>query len=309
MLDVNNAKDIATRLLWRNSLVLTKHKPEIFIVLGLIGVAKSSIMLYEAAPKARALLKEAQNEIITIQQAKEIYVIEKYSNTDYYKDLGITYSHTSIDLAKLLLPGILLGGLSVGLVWGAHGIMKQRNIALMAAYKALDEGFKNYRRRVIEELGEEKDEQFRYGLQKKVIEIDETDEKGKTKKVKKTVTVTDPNGYSIYAKFFDESSERWNKIPEYSMIFLKAQQNFANDMLHSRGHLFLNEVYDALDIKRTDAGSVVGWCLGEGDNFVDFGIFEANSYNPRPRARAFVNGYEQNILLDFNVDGVIWNLI
>jgi len=309
MLELDNVKDIATRLFWRNSLVLKKHSPEIFIVLGITGVIQSTIMLYKAAPKAKALLKEAQNEIITIQQAKEIYVIEKYSTSDYYKDLGITYSHTSIDLAKLLLPGILLGGLSVGLIWGAHGIMKQRNLALMAAYKALDEGFKNYRRRVVEELGEDKDEQFRYGLKKKTIEIEETDEKGKTKKVKKTITVTDPNSYSIYARFFDEASERWNKIPEYSLIFLKAQQNFANDLLHSRGHLFLNEVYDALDIPRSKAGSVVGWCIGEGDNCVDFGIFEADSYNPRPRARAFVNGYEANILLDFNVDGVIYNLI
>lgn len=309
MFNLDTITSQGTRLFWRNSLLLKKHSPEIFIVLGIIGVGKSAIMLHEAVPKARLLLDEAKREIVTIQQAKEIYVVEKYSESDYRKDLMITYSHTSVDLVKTLMPGILLGGLSIGLIWGAHKIMSNRNLALMAAYKALDEGFKKYRERVVEELGAEKDEQFRYGVVKKTIDVDVIDEKGKTKKVKKTIAVADPNGYSVYARFFDEASDRWNKIPEFSLIFLKAQQNYANDLLHTRGHVFLNEVYDALDIPRTQAGSVVGWCIGEGDNFVDFGIFEANTYEPKPRARAFVNGYEPNILLDFNVDGVIWNLI
>lgn len=305
MLNLDNLSEQGARLFYRNQLLLKKHAPEIFIIFGIAGVAKSAIMLYKAAPKARLLIDEAKNEIVQINQIKEIYKVEKYSKADYYKDLGITYSHVSVDLAKTLLPGILLGGLSVGLIWGAHGIMKNRNLALMAAYKAIDEGFKDYRRRVVKELGQEKDWQFRYGVEEKTVEVEETDEKGKTKKVKKVVRTLDPNGHSIYARFFDETCSEWNKVPEYNIIALKCKQNFANDMLHARGHLFLNEVYDALGIPRTQAGAVVGWCLGEGDNFVDFGIFDGDSF----KVREFVNGYEPAILLDFNVDGVIHDLI
>jgi hypothetical protein len=80
-----------------------------------------------------------------------------------------------------------------------------------------------------------------------------------------------------------------------------------NDLLISRGHMFLNEVYDALGLERTKAGSVVGWIIShDGDNYVDFGIFtdkDARQY------RDFVNGRSNAILLDFNVDGVIYDKI
>ena len=85
-------------------------------------------------------------------------------------------------------------------------------------------------------------------------------------------------------------------------------ETFANDLLKARGRLFLNEVYRMLGIDETKAGQVVGWVYNPdnptGDNFVDFGIYNMQ----RERVRAFVNGYEPNILLDFNVDGVIWDL-
>ena len=77
--------------------------------------------------------------------------------------------------------------------------------------------------------------------------------------------------------------------------------NLANDKLHAHGHLFLNEVYDMLDIPRSKAGQVVGWVhTKEKPAYVDFGIFETYKKN-----RDFVNGYERCILLDFNVTGNI----
>ena len=90
------------------------------------------------------------------------------------------------------------------------------------------------------------------------------------------------------------------------MLFLRTQQNYANDLLKARGHLFLNEVYSMLGIPHTSAGAIVWWTIGAGgDNYVDFGIFTRDSQV----VREFVNGYERSILLDFNVDGVIWDMI
>ena len=60
-----------------------------------------------------------------------------------------------------------------------------------------------------------------------------------------------------------------------------------------------------LGIPRSQAGAVVGWVLGEGDDYIDFGMFDGNNM----ATRDFVNGYERSILLDFNVDGVIYDLI
>ena len=116
-------------------------------------------------------------------------------------------------------------------------------------------------------------------------------------------------GYSDYAKFFDEGCREWDKDPEYNLTFLKCQENYANDLLKSKGHLFLNEVYDMLGIPRTKAGQIVGWIYDEenpiGDNYVDFGIYDVY----KEANRNFVNGYERNILLDFNVDGDILSKI
>jgi hypothetical protein len=86
-------------------------------------------------------------------------------------------------------------------------------------------------------------------------------------------------------------------------LFVTCQQNYLNHVLQVRGHVFLNEAYDALGLERSTAGAVVGWVMGDnGDNYIDFGIFEAQN------AR-FVNGSERSILLDFNVDGVIYDKI
>jgi hypothetical protein len=119
----------------------------------------------------------------------------------------------------------------------------------------------------------------------------------------KTPEVNDDRLYvSSYARFFDESCPSWTNDPEMNVMFLKAQQHYANMLLQSRGHLFLNEVYDMLGLPRTKAGQIVGWMYDtespSGDNCVDFDLH--SQHNER-----FVNGYEKSALLDFNVDGVI----
>jgi hypothetical protein len=117
------------------------------------------------------------------------------------------------------------------------------------------------------------------------------------------IKVVDPNKWSPYARWFDEASRQWKKDPELNRLFVQCQQNYMNQLLQTRGHVFLNEVYDALDIERSKQGQSVGWVLGgNGDNHIDFGVYEAHS-------AAFVNGREKSILLDFNVDGVILDMI
>ena len=90
-------------------------------------------------------------------------------------------------------------------------------------------------------------------------------------------------------------------------MFLRAQENYANDKRRRYGHVFLNEVYELLGIPHSQAGAVVGWVRDSevGDGYISFGIYDYTDAN----ARQFVNGYESAILLDFNVDGTIWDLI
>jgi hypothetical protein len=196
------------------------------------------------------------------------------------------------------VPAVAVGVVSIGCLTGSHYILTQRNVGLTAAYAAIEKSYAEYRKRVTEEVGVEREVELRQG-----VDIRETVKKskdGKSVEISKS-----PVGHSVYARFFDEYSKSWNKDPEYNSVFLNCQQNYANDLLRTRGHLFLNEVYDMLGIERSKAGAVVGWVISDdGDNFVDFGMYQDNE-----RVRSFVNGRESSILLDFNVDGVIYDKI
>ena len=300
-----------TRTLNRVGLKLKKHSPEILVVTGVVGTVASAVMACKATTKIDEVLAETKDNIDkTKDYVEKKGFSEKYTEEDYKKDLTIFYAKGGLELVKLYAPSVALGALSITAILSGHNVLRKRNVALAAAYATVEKGFKEYRGRVVERFGEELDRELKYNIKAKEVEETSVDEKtGEEKVTKKTVNVADPNNYSSYARFFDDGCAGWTKDPEYNLMFLKNQQRYANDLLKSRGHLFLNEVYDMLGIPRTKAGQVVGWIYDEeypnGDNFVDFGIYDL--YNEK--ARDFVNGYERTILLDFNVDGDIMNLI
>jgi hypothetical protein len=310
---LQNIKTGLSRMTGRSGLLLKKHSPEILMTVGVVGIVTSTVMTCKATLKVDGVLdnydeKKGKIEKVRLAEAeKEKIGIEeiKYTDKDYRKDLVVIKTQTAAKFVKLYGPSVTLGVASIGCILGAHNIMRKRNLAVIAAYKAVEQSFSDYRKRVVDEFGEEKDRLFKNGIKQEKVTVVETDENGKSKKTQKTVETIDPNGISEYARFFDESCSQWDKNSDYNLAFLKCQQNTANDLLHSRGHIFLNEVYDMLGIPRSKAGAVVGWVEGTGDDYVDFGIFDGDNM----KARDFVNGYERSILLDFNVSGMIYDLI
>ena len=302
----NNLVNSATRTLNRAGLKLKKHSPEIMVTAGVVGVVTSAVMTCKATTKAGSIIEEKNSEMAKIHKVAETVDASEYSEQDLKKDTAIVYVQTGIKFAKLYGPSVALGVVSIASILAGHNILRKRNFALAAAYTAVDTSFKEYRSRVVDRFGKELDRELKYNIKAQEVEETVVNEKtGKEKKVKKTVEVADPNTYSDYARFFEDGCNGWSKNPEFNLMFLKNQQSYANDLLKTRGHLFLNEVYDLLGIPRTQAGNVVGWIYDEehpnGDNFVDFGIYDTN----KAKNRDFVNGYERTILLDFNVDGDI----
>lgn len=292
-------------------LQIKKYSPEILVGVGIVGTVASAVMACKATTKVNDILEDTKEKVDQVHMvvADENIPEEKYSEEDAKKDLAIIYVQSGIKLAKLYAPSVILGTLSIGCMLTSNNILRKRNIALAAAYTAVDTSFKEYRNRVVERFGKEIDRELKYNIKaKKITETVIDEETGEEKKVKETVAVLDnPTQYSDYARFFDELNPNYEKDAEFNMMFLRSRQQYANDLLQSRGHLFLNEVYDMLDIPRSKAGAVVGWIYNSenGDNYVDFGLTDVR----RKGVREFVNGYERAILLDFNVDGVIWDLI
>jgi hypothetical protein len=286
-----------TRKVARASLLTQKNSPGILFGVGIVGVVGSTVLACRATLKMEEILSEGKDKM---DMARNLEHAE-YSEIDRRRDLTLIRTQTGVKIVRAYAPAIIVGGLSIAALTKSHDILTKRNAALTAAYAALDRGFREYRARVIAKYGEEEDRNLRYGT-REVKTIDP-----ETKEEKLSVRVA-PGEPSIYARFFDNNSTMWSKNPEYNLILLKAQQNYANDLLKARGHVFLNEVYDMLGIERTKAGAVVGWILsgnGETDNFVNFGVFDGRTQ----AARDFVNGFEGAILLDFNVDGVIFDKI
>lgn len=308
-----------TRTFNKAAFKFKKHSPEILVVAGVVGVVGSTVMACKATTKVNDILDDTKDQLDKIHEAGErlengetlmLKDGEEYTVEQNKKDLTIVYAQTALKFAKLYAPSVIIGGLSITAILTGHNITRKRNIALAAAYTAVDKSFKEYRGRVVERFGEALDKELKYGIKSKEVDEVVTNEDGTESVVKKTVDVVDatnPMNVSEYARFFDDGCAGWTKDPEYNLMFLRDQQRYANDLLKSKGHLFLNEVYDLLGIPRTKAGQIVGWIYDEkhpnGDNFVDFGIYDTN----KTANRDFVNGYERTILLDFNVDGNIWD--
>lgn len=281
---------------------LKKHSPEILVVAGIAGTVVSAVLACKATTKVAEILDETKGTLDTIHDGMETGAIngQEYTTEDGKKDTVVVYAQTGMKLAKLYGPAIILGTLSITSILASNNILRKRNVALGAAYAAIDKSFKEYRGRVIERFGEQVDTELKYGIKaKKFEEIEVDPETGKEKKVKKTVMVADPNLQSDYAVYFDSKSRNYETNPDYNRMFLKAQQAFANDKLQTRGHLFLNEVLDDLDLPRTPAGQIVGWTKDGPDGYVNFRIVEVERETEDGR-------HEPTLLLDFNVEGNIW---
>lgn len=271
-----------------------KWAPEILTTAGVVGVVASAVM----ASKATLKLEE---KIALIERGKEA-VAERskdddYSEKDRRNDLTYIYVRGGMDIVKLYLPSVTLGVASLAMILSSHGIMRKRNAGLVAAYKALETTFGGYKDRVVDYLGVDKARELEYDYELTNTE----DESGESKEI-----AVRRGGMSPYARYFEEAtSTAWDRLPDYNLQYLRAQQNFANDRLRIRGHVFLNEVYQALGLPHTKEGAVVGWVLGNGDDYIDFGLPERGS----EEERAYFFHEELSILLDFNVDGVIFDLI
>ena len=298
-----------SRTLCKAGLKLKKHSPEILVVGGVVGLVTSGVMACKATTKLSAILDDSKEQIELFDKvaANPEMVKEEYTVEDAEKDKKIVKVQTAVKVAKLYAPSIAVGVVSIGAIFASNNIMRKRNVALGAAYATVDRAFKDYRNRVVDRFGEELDKELRYNLKTKEVKETVEDENGKKKTVKRNIKYMDSAMPSEFAVIYDDGCAGWTKDPEDNKFFLIQQQRYANERLKRRGYLSLNEVYELLGFPSTKAGQVVGWLYDckdpnyKGDNFVDFGLYNVDC---EPN-RDFVNGYERNIILDFNVAPII----
>lgn len=291
----------------RQVLTFKKNSPGIMFGAGVAFAAIATVKACQATLKVEGILQEAEKTKI---EMAEVHATRptKYRLEDLQRDERLIKVHVARDLTKLYAVPVALGVVSIGLLTGAHVALTKRNVALAAAYAGLDKIFNEYRTRVRDELGDEKDAEFRYGVKYK--EVVETFPDG-GHEVKTVKRVGLEGRESMYAKIFDQGNVNFDDRDEYNRTFLWMQQCFFNNRLQAKGHLMLNDVYDDLGMPRTTAGAVVGWVKGgnglttAGDGYVDLGCFDPETQE----IKQFMRGDEGAIWIDPNVDGEVYKLL
>ena len=297
---------ISTRIA-KQALLAQKNSPRLLFVGGI------ALMGATVVTSARATL-QLGDVLACIVDDREAVADAQVRNPDKYSDRDIQKLNMYITLkgaaniAKLYLPSIALGVAAVACLTSSHNQLSRRNAGLSAALAATERALDNYRGRIRENLGEDKELELWRGVQteEKVV----LDDEGRETKSKTKVKVG--GGYSPYARIWGrDTSNEWDPRSEYNLAKLRSVQNLCTMRLNHRGHLFLNEVFDELGLDRTAAGAVVGWkslANGGADGFVDLGVLGTNPQEELTYLD-FATGREDHLLLDFNVDGEIWREI
>ena len=282
---------IVTRLAGRAGLVLSKHAPTILTAAGTAGFIGTTILASKATLKVEETIAEETALLVKVHEAHDDGKLE---DKDALHDKVILYTRMTTKLAKLYAPALILGAASIVSLATGHGIMLKRNASLAAAYAAVDQAFKTYKKKV----------ESKFGKDAVIDALVSTAEEDLTKNELTMEAIAAVDGVSPYGVIFDETNNNWSADEDLSMLHLKCQQQYANDILQTRGHIFLNEVYKMLGFPHTPAGAVTGWVKGNGDDFVDFNIFEGTFEGEDEKGRTVTKW-----ALDFNVDGVMYDKI
>jgi len=295
---VNIPSSNLTRVVGRHILKAKAHSPAIFFAAGVAGVVGGTVLACRATLDLHETIDGIQEDLEAAKatRAQASTTMVKAANRDVAK----TYVGGAYKVGKLYAPSVLLTAAGLASLTGSHVILTRRNAAVTAAYAAVAKSYDEYRGRVREEIGVEEE----LTLYRK---IEWADVEGSDGMIQEPANAPGSWG-NPYTRFFDESNPNWTNNRDINLFFLECQERYYNQLLQSRGHVFLNEVYQNIGIPHSKEGQAVGWLLdndndGEGDNYIDFGVYEA--YSPTPNE----DNRNPMIVLDFNVDGVIWNRI
>lgn len=302
---------------------IVKHSPEILMGLGAVSFVGTVIVASKETVKAQDILIDHEDELLYLESC---YDMNELDEKAYKKSRRGVYFNTGKLMVKNYIPAVTFGAVTMASFFGAFGIMKKRYATLLVAYSALEESFRTYRQRVIEDKGLDADIYYLTGAKPKEITV--KDDEGNKKKV---TSLTLPNGaiaspYVIKFSKYNENGERniqWNNSESLNYSYVKGQIEYMNDIIWQRtvfddngnvkirGSFLLNEARELLGESINDTGAVVGWRLSNGEygcnGYIKCNFIEAKEtiYDPEVGEEVEL----PCIFWDPNVDGMIYDLI
>ena len=290
----------------RTSMSIKHNAPDILVTTGIVGMISSTVLACKATPKVETIISECKKSLMDVEDTL-MEDREDYTEKDGVKDRRLLKIQAGVAIGKAYLPAVVLTSVSIASILKSHNILKHRLASVSTALGTMTTAFIAYRERVAAKYGEEEEHDIRYNVKTETVD-------GATKKDKKTVKKSVSGLESPYSEFFMQDNLNWEKDALSNIMFLKSRQQYANDLLRANHKVYLNEVLDMLGMRKTDAGQMVGWIYdpenpkAEGDNYIDFGISQyfLNSEKIVDINDGIHDIDEPVILLDFNVDGVVW---
>lgn len=296
------------------------HSPELLIGAGVVGLVGAAVVAVRRGVRWHTAAKtEIVHDLETIKKAEGS---PQYTHEDRVRDYARVIGKGVWSFTQIYGPSVAVGAASVVSILAGTGVLKGRLAAMTSAAATAQAALERYRSRVREKLGEDADYEFAYEVSAKKAKIKHEDG---TKESLVTYHLVPSSGEwmaaSPYSRLWDENAMEWCANRDIQFLTLRSLENHFNQELNARGVVFLNDVYKALGLPMSKDAALVGWIkdyekpkmaklaaeLGRvpGDGVISFGVFE----NESPSARAYLSGDDDRVVLDFNVDGVIYDLV
>ena len=294
---------------------MIKHADKLLIAAGIACNGAAIVTAVKATTKVSETIKADAEEIAKIKkdlQNEEAIAAGEIDVDLAKKALTKSYLKAGAKVAKLYALPVSLFLAGNGMIIGGHHVVRQRLASTSALLAVTKNSYDNYRERVKQAIGDEKENLIHNESEKLVAKLNETDKNGKvvTKNQELMIdkNVDDYNkflwggeGYSIYwGEDFDNLSTLFRLEHELTLRLRREKYLFLSDVLDSLG-IDLKKIPDW----KLKAIRNVGWIYDPTDNdvntYVDFGLRKPNSNNLTDSAKAFDLGTTDTIVLTFNV--------
>lgn len=296
------------------------RSPELLIGAGVVGLVGAAVV---AVRRGVRWHNAAKNEILhDLETIKKAEGSPEYGREDRVRDYAQVIGKGVWSFTQIYGPSVAVGAASVMSILAGTGVLRGRLAAVTSAAVTAQAALDRYRQRVREKLGDDADYEFAHEVVGRKTKLKHEDG---TKETQVTYHLVPSSGEwmaaSPYSRIWDESALEWSPNREIQYLTLRSLENHFNRELDARGVVFLNDVYKALGLPMSPEAALVGWIknyetpkmkalaekLGRtpGDGVIDFGVFDGETAS----ARAYLAGDDDRVVLDFNVDGVVYDLV
>ena len=294
-----------------------QNKGLIYTILSAGFEIAAVVAMAKQAPKAEKVLIPANEKIKKLKDDmnnpelvdnKEVYV------EDNKKAIRKIQRQTFGKLVKIYSAPVIFTGLSIAFMGSSYKVMRDKQIALGAAYVTLENAYKSYRNRVKEKFGAETENDIFRDMREEKVKKQVTDEKtGEVKEIEEIVKRANSGG--AYELFFDAASLQWSPNGRANYERLMEIQTQANITLRAKGYMYLYDVIALLGLPESIidkdlllASRHVGWIWNPYDSSrsscILLGISdETGHYNEV--GKLLFDNVERDCWLSFNVDGII----